>query len=90
MASEMVLRLSDIKRAFHFKVAESDPGSGLGQSGFNEKMVGSAVTEAGKDRDTGDGLVFLCMGGFDGGPGGHVPPKIVGPEILSGPESRRK
>jgi len=47
LASEMVLRLSDIKRAFHFKVAESDPGSGLGQSGFNEKMVGSAVTEAG-------------------------------------------
>ena len=56
----MVLRLSDIKRAFHFKVAESDPGSGLGQSGFNEKMVGSAVTEAGKDRNTGDGRVVLC------------------------------
>ena len=44
----MVMRLSDIKRAFQYRLAESDPGSGLGQSGFNEKMVEAAVVEAGE------------------------------------------
>ncbi len=47
---EMVMRLSDFKRAFQYKLAESGPGSGLGQFGFNEKMVESAVAEAGKNK----------------------------------------
>ena len=45
------MKLSDFKRAFQYKLAESDPGSGLGKSGFNEKMVESAVSEAGAGMD---------------------------------------
>ena len=47
LSREMVMKLSDIKRAFQYKLAESDPGSDLGQSGFNEKMVDAAVAQAG-------------------------------------------
>ena len=47
----MTMKLSDFKRAFQYKLAESDPGSGLGKSGFNEKMVESAVSEAGAGMD---------------------------------------
>ena len=47
----MTMKLSDFKRAFQYKLAESDPGTGLGKSGFNEKMVESAVTEAGERTD---------------------------------------
>merc|ERR1712142_415488 len=46
LSREMVMKLSDIKRAFQYKLAESDPGSDLGQSGFNEKMVDAAVAQA--------------------------------------------
>lgn len=69
LGSEMTMKLSDFKRAFQYKLAESDPGSGLGKSGFNEKMVESAVSEAGairlkitwpKNSDFAEEPVFAC------------------------------
>merc|ERR1719411_1538772 len=70
LCSEMTMKLSDFKRAFQYKLAESDPGSGLGKSGFNEKMVESAVSEAGairlkiswpKNSDFAEEPVYACL-----------------------------
>jgi len=47
LQAESVMKLSDVKRMFQFRLAELDPGSALGKCGFNERMVAAAVAQIG-------------------------------------------